>query len=322
YINTDASGRGFLGVGGSHTLERFINDIAADVGDPQTGVTVQQRLRAARAVGGDDVLGSGDLPIAPLGSGSDYTPFLQHLGIASLNLGFGGESGGGSYHSQYDSFEHYTRFGDPGFQYGVTLAKIAGRATLRLANADVIPLRFTNFADRVDGYLDEVKALAERVRTDADRRNRLVAMDAYRLAADPKETYVAPDSLVPVPHINFAPLENAVDALERAAAAYDDAAAAALDRGIDAATADRVNALLIRTERLMTREDGLPRRPWFRHMIYAPGFYTGYGVKTLPGVREGLEEEGYDEAEAFAGHIADRLRAVTAAIRDATVLLQ
>ena len=323
YINTDASGRGFLGMGGSHTLERFINRIAADVTDPQTGVSIQERLRAARAVGGDDgALAAGDLAIAPLGSGSDYTPFLQHLGIASLNLGFGGESGGGSYHSQYDSFEHYSRFGDPGFQYGVALAKVAGRATLRLANADLLPLRFGNFADRVDEYLGEVKALAERVRGDAERRNRLVAMNAFRLAADPTETYVAPDSAVEVPFINFAPLDNAIRALESAATRYDDAAAAALDRGIDPATADRVNDLLIRTERLMTRDEGLPRRPWFRHMIYAPGFYTGYGVKTLPGVREGLEEEGYAEAEAYVVHTADRIDAVTGAIEEAARLLR
>ncbi|HUG39395.1 MAG TPA: transferrin receptor-like dimerization domain-containing protein [Longimicrobiales bacterium] len=322
YINTDASGRGFLSMGGSHTLERFINQVAADVPDPQTGVTIQQRARAARAVGGDDVLGSRDLPISPLGSGSDYTPFLQHLGIASLNLGFGGESGGGSYHSQYDSFEHYTRFGDPGFPYGIALARVAGRATLRLANADLVPLRFTNFADRVEEYLDDVKALAGRVRNDAERTNRLLAMDAFRLAADPRETYFAPDSAPPVPFLNFAPLENAVARLQDAAAAFDDDAARALERGVDPGTAVRVNALLIRTERLMTREEGLPRRPWFRHMIYAPGFYTGYGVKTLPGVREGLEEEGYAEAEAFVAHIAERLEAVTAALREASVLLR
>ncbi len=322
YINTDGSGRGFLGAGGSHTLERFINQVAVDVPDPQTDVSVRERARARLLVNRDDAPAEGDLPISPLGSGSDYTPFLQHLGIASLNLGFGGESGGGSYHSQYDSFEHYTRFGDPGFRYGVALAQVAGRATLRLANADLVPLRFTNFAERVASYLEEVKALAEAEREKAARRNRLVAADAYRLAADPTETYVPPDSVEPVPYINFAPLENAVEALERAAADYDEAAAGAVERGIDGRTAERVNALLIRTERLMTREEGLPRRPWFRHMIYAPGFYTGYGVKTFPGVREGLEEEGYAEAETFAGIIAERLEAVAGAVREAAALLR
>ncbi|GAB5533854.1 MAG: transferrin receptor-like dimerization domain-containing protein [Rubricoccaceae bacterium] len=321
YINTDGSGRGFLGMGGSHTLERLINQVARDVTDPQTGVPVLERARARQALGNASTPMSGDLPISPLGSGSDYSPFLQHLGIASLNLGFGGENRGGSYHSQYDSFEHYTRFGDPGFAYGVALAKVAGRATLRLANADVIPLRFGNFTEKVATYLDEVKALADQERMAAERRNQLLGMNAYRLAADPTKTYVAPDSIGTVPYLNFAPLANAVAALEAAATEYDDALAMALDRGLSASSAQQVNELMIRTERLMTREQGLPRRPWYRHMIYAPGYYTGYGVKTFPGVREGLEEEGYDEAETYVDVIAERLRAVTEAVENATRLL-
>lgn len=323
YINSDSNGRGFLGIGGSHTLERFANQLGTEVPDPQTDVTVGQRVRAARALGGDgSAMGSGDLAIYPLGSGSDYTPFLQHLGIASLNIGFGGESGGGSYHSQYDSFDHYTRFGDPGFVYGIALAKVAGRATLRLANADVIPLRFSNFAERISGYLAEVEQLADRLRDDAERHNRLVAMNAFRIAADPTEALVAPDSAGVVPHINTAPLHNAVTRLEKAATAYDTALASTLAAGVAPASTEALNALLVRTERLMTREEGLPRRPWFRHMIYAPGFYTGYGVKTLPGVREGLEEEQYEEAERYVTTIAETLDRVTAAIEEATTLIR
>ena len=324
YVNTDGSGRGFLRIGGSHTLERFANQLGEDVEDPQTGVSVNQRLRAQRGVSGEDVLDGGDMPISPLGSGSDYTPFLQHLGIASLNVSFGGENGGGSYHSVYDSFDHYTRFGDPGFHYGVALAKVTGRATLRLANAEVVPLRFTNFADRVDGYLDEVQALADDLRTEHERRARLAAMDAYRLAADPTETYVPPEAPAPVPHLNFAPLENAVTRLERAAAAYDRALEETLASG-DAISDERVrriNELLVSTERRMTREEGLPRRPWFRHMIYAPGFYTGYGVKTLPGVREGIEEGQYEEAREYVDKVAGTLGRVTDAVRRATEIVE
>lgn len=322
YINTDSNGRGFLGIGGSHTLERFANQLGADVPDPQTDVTVGERVRAASAVGGNAAaLAGGDLPIYPLGSGSDYTPFLQHLGIASLNIGFGGESGGGSYHSQYDSFDHFTRFGDPGLAYGVALASVAGRATLRLANADVIPLRFSNFAERVRGYVGEVEALADRLRDDAERHNRLVAMNAFRLAADPTGPFVTPDSVAPVPYINTAPLHNAVTRLERAAAGYDAALARAMAAGTPPRQPAALNRLLVRTERLMTREEGLPRRPWFRHMIYAPGYYTGYGVKTLPGVREGLEEEQYDEAERYVVMIAETLDRVTAAVEEATSML-
>ena len=193
YINTDGSGRGFLNIGGSHTLERMANEVAHDVEDPQTGVSVWQRTQARRAVSGNaEATSRADLRISPLGSGSDYTPFLQHLGVASLNVGYGGENGGGSYHSQYDSYDHYTRFGDPGFHYGVTLVKTTGRMTLRLANADVLPMRFANFVDNVSMYVDEVIELLDQTRTSTERENELVEMNAYALAADPTQTYVPP----------------------------------------------------------------------------------------------------------------------------------
>lgn len=323
YLNTDGNGRGFLGVGGSHTLERFVNQIAADVPDPQTAVSVLERRRAAQAVGGDpSALGGGDLRISPLGSGSDYTPFLQHLGIASLNIGYGGESGGGSYHSAFDSFDYYTRFGDPTFEYGVALAKTAGRATLRLANADVLPLRMSNFAANVRTYLDEVTALADRMRAETERHNRLVENGAFELAADPKKTYVPPEKKKEVPYLNFAPLRNAVERLDDRAAAYDRALAGAMSTGgVDRATAVRLNAILQGLEQRMTREDGLPRRPWFRHQIYAPGFWTGYGVKTLPGVREGIEQREWGEATRFVDEVAAALDRVSDGLEEATALL-
>jgi N-acetylated-alpha-linked acidic dipeptidase len=323
YINTDGNGRGFLGVGGSHILERFANQLASDIPDPQTDVTIERRLRARMATNGDaGALTRTDLEISPLGSGSDYTPFLQHLGIASLNLGFGGESGGGSYHSQYDSFDHYQRFGDPGFAYGVALAQVAGRATLRLANADVLPYRFGNFAERVRGYADEVEALADGMRSETETHNRLVEADAFTVSADPTETWLSPEPEEPVPHLNFAPVRNAVARLEDAAEAYDAALARTLASGGPAAEGrTRLNELLLRTERVMTRSEGLPRRPWFRHMIYAPGFYTGYGVKTLPGIREGIEERRYDEVETYVAEVAAALDRVTALVREATGLL-
>ena len=340
YINTDGSSRGFLGMGGSHTLQSFINGVARSVTDPQTGVSVWERLHASRAVGGgrraDD---ASDITISPLGSGSDYTPFLQHLGIASLNLGFGGEGGGGSYHSQYDSFDHYTRFGDPGFQYGAALAKTTARATLRLANADVIPLRFSPFVNNVKSYRDEVMALLDETREQTERRNALVASDAYTLAADPTKAYVPPEAQDEVPFLNFAPLQNAITRLEASAAAYDAAydamwaAHAAAAAGGDGGGSgggmaehgdvqQRLNAALIQTERLMTHEDGLPRRNWFRHQIYAPGFYTGYGVKTLPGIREAIEERGWDEASAQVERLAGTLTRLADKIDEATSLLR
>jgi N-acetylated-alpha-linked acidic dipeptidase len=319
YINTDASGRGFLGAGGSHTLERLVSEIAADVPDPQTGVSIAERLRARLRVGGRRAEADrADLELYPLGSGSDYTPFLQHLGIASLNLGFGGESDGGEYHSIYDSFDHYRRFGDPTFAYGVALAKTAGRATLRLSEAAVLPFRLANLADRVGRYAREVMELEQRLRDEAEQRNDLLASRAYQLAADPTRTSVPPDSLSSVPYLNFAPLRNAVDRLTARAAAADSLLAGAL--GASPATREAMNALVVRTERAMIRADGLPRRPWFRHHVYAPGFYTGYGVKTLPGVREALEQRAWPEAEAQIAAAAAALDALSAVLAEIVAL--
>ncbi len=322
YINTDGTGRGFLGVGGSHTLEKFINEIARDVVDPQTGVSLFERARARRMVGGDaEARTRSDLRISPLGSGSDYTPFLQHLGIASLNMGFGGEGGGGSYHSIFDSFDHYSRFGDPGFVYGVTLAKTAGRATLRFANADVLPYRFTNLADNVKKYVEEVTKLVEDERSKTELENYLVTSRAYELSADPQKTYVPPETKDAVPHLNFAPLQNALARLDESAERYDSTLNANIADGISAVTQTSVNEILITTERLLTDERGLPRRSWFRHQIYAPGFYTGYGVKTLPGVREAIEQHTWDEAEEYVSVIASALDRVTDVIDRAAVML-
>lgn len=321
YINSDGNGRGFLGVGGSHQLERFVTQIAADVPDPETGVTALARLEAAMGVRGVPVP-SGDLDISPLGSGSDYTPFLQHLGIPSLNIGYGGESGGGSYHSIFDSYDHYTRFGDPTFVYGVALAKTAGRATLRLADAEVLPFRWSSLASDVDKYLGEVKKLADDMRTETEHRNALVDQGAYELAADPTETYVPPGKEEPVPYLNFAPLENAAARLDVAAKAYDAALAKKMaSGGPDAATARRLNGLLQGLEQKLTRKDGLPRRPWFRHQIYAPGFWTGYGVKTLPGVREGIEQREWGEVRQFVDEISAALDRLSDGLDAATGML-
>ena len=319
YINTDGNGRGFLSAGGSHTLERFVNEVAKEVTDPQTGVSVWERVKARRAVQGDpSAQGDGDLWIAPLGSGSDYTPFLQHLGIASLNISFGGENGGGSYHSQFDSFDHYTRFGDPGFQYGVALAQVGGRLTLRFANADVLPMRAANYVETVDRYLDEIRELADDMRTETDRHNRLVEMDAFRLQADPRQTYFPPAREDEVPFFNFAPVQNALGELETASEALDRTLAGGLAAGsLSASRAAGINALLLKVEQAMTDTDGLPGRPWFRHTIYAPGFYTGYGVKTLPGIREAIEQREWELVEPQMERIARALERVAELLRQA-----
>ncbi|HEX9692484.1 MAG TPA: transferrin receptor-like dimerization domain-containing protein [Gemmatimonadales bacterium] len=323
YINTDGNGRGFLGVGGSHALERFVNQVARDVADPETGASVLERSRALAAVRDDVGASLPDVPIYPLGSGSDYTPFLQHLTIASLNVGYGGESGGGSYHSIFDSFDHYARFGDIGFAYGATLAETTGRMTLRLAQADVLPFRFTNLVTHVQKYVEEIAALADRMRSEAVRRNERLDRRQYELAGDPRERYAPPARLDPVPHVNFAPLRNALVELEAVAERYD----AALERrmagdGVAVAEAARINALLVATERALGDADGLPRRPWFRHSIYAPGFYTGYGVKTLPGVREAIEQRAWEDVDPQMRRIAAALGRLADTLTQAAAILE
>lgn len=324
YINTDGNNRGFLSMGGSHSLEALINGVARDVTDPQTGVSVWERARALRAVRGDpEALDRPDLRISPLGSGSDYTPFLQHLGLPSLNLSFGGEGGGGSYHSLYDSFDHYVRFGDPDFSYGVALAQVAGRTTLRLANADLLPYRFSGLTDNVKRYLGEVEKLADDMRRSTDRATRLSEAGAWELAADPTETFVAPEPNSAVPHLNFAPARNAVSLLDEVAGRYDAAMARVLAEGGPAADlAQSVNARVRQVEQLLSDDQGLPKRPWFRHQIYAPGFYTGYGVKTLPGVREAIEERDWDLVPVQMERLAAALRRAAESIDEAARMLE
>ncbi|MFI5198570.1 MAG: M28 family metallopeptidase [Thermoanaerobaculia bacterium] len=318
YLNTDSNGRGFLGAGGSHTLERLMDEVARDVVDPETKVSVAERQRSRRLVRGSpeakkDAKERPGLRLEALGSGSDYSPFLQHLGIASLNLGFSGESAGGSYHSIYDSFDYFSRFVDPEFTYGVALSKTAGRVVLRLASADTLPFTFDPLADTVARYAKEVVTLADELRERTDDENRNIAERRWELAADPKETFVAPKPKATVPFLNFAPLQNAVAALKRSAAGY---ANAEKERKapLTAEARTALDEALYTTERALTRKEGLPLRPWYVHQLYAPGFYTGYGVKTLPGIREAIEERRFDEAQKQIAAAAEAIEACAARI--------
>jgi N-acetylated-alpha-linked acidic dipeptidase len=303
YVNSDMNSRGVLEMGGSHTLAKLMNEVARDVTDPEKKVSVGDRLHAFRLVLGDaaarrEAKSDPELRLGALGSGSDYTPFLQHLGIASLNLAYGGEGDYGQYHSIYDSFAHYVRFMDPKGEYGVALAQTAGRVVLRLANADYLPFEFGRFEATVGRYVKEVEELADKQRQETDDKNQAIAGKLYEKAQSPYQAWVTPKPQQTVPHFNFAPLENALEKVKKSAEAYQKAvdAFAAAGASLPAAAAAGVDAPLLRTERDLTGQ-GLPRRPWFVHQIYAPGFYTGYGVKTLPGVREGIEQRRYDEVE-------------------------
>jgi len=299
YINTDGNSRGFLNVGGSHTLERFFNQIARDVLDPQTDVSLADRLRARMRIGEDEserqeAQEREDLRIAALGSGSDYSPFLQHLGIASAHLSFSGEGPGGSYHTLYDTYEHYTTWRDPGLAYSGVLAQVAGRATLRLANARVLPFEFTGFSDNIEMYITELEELVVDTRTETERTNALIEDGEYDVALDPTQPFGPPKAESPVPYFNFAPLNNSLERLQNAAISYEKALENGEVREDDLV---ELNALLYSSERLLTRQEGLAGRPWYRHYIYAPGFYTGYGVKTIPGVRESIEQRSYEAVD-------------------------
>jgi N-acetylated-alpha-linked acidic dipeptidase len=328
YINTDGTARGFLGMSGSHSLEKFINDVARDIPDPEAGVTVWKRAQARTIARGspaarDEARSRADLRIGALGSGSDYTPFLQHAGIASLNLGFAGEGDDGIYHSIYDDFYFYTHFLDTDFVYARALAQTVGTAVIRLADADVLPFQFINFADTVQTYVKDLQDLLKRRQDEIKERNRQLDDGVLAAIRDPRHPDVMPAKKEVPPALNFAPLDNAVSALTDSAKRYQralDAARSRLAGNGDVIVA--VNAKLRRSEQQLIDAAGLPNREWYRHLIYAPGFYTGYGVKTIPGVRENIEQDHYKEAEAEVVRAAAALMRLTSIVESAAADLE
>jgi N-acetylated-alpha-linked acidic dipeptidase len=324
YINSDGNGRGYFAVEGSHTLEKFINEVSRDITDPETKLSAWKRAllheiaEAKTAEGRKEVRERGDLRIPALGSGSDFTGFLQHDGVASLNIGFGGEDGGGIYHSIYDDFYWYTHFSDTTFVYGRALAQAGGTATMRLADADLLPFDFNNFADTVQTYAKELKDLAKKMRDDIIEKNREIDEGVFTATNDPKKPLVAPPAENVPPYLNFAPFENAVDALNRSAANYKKALDQANADGgsfLAGASLAEVNRLLIASEHKLTTPDGLPNRPWYKHQLYAPGFYTGYAVKTVPAVREAIELKHWKEAD-------DAIVVVSRVLQDEAALIE
>lgn len=313
YINSDGNGRGYLRVEGSQSLTSLVNGVAKDVPDPETNVSVWKRQQAEAIVrqttpAKGPARPNADLPIGPLGSGSDYTAFIDHLGVASLNIGYGGEDESGIYHSIYDDFYWYTHFSDTKFVYGQALAKTGGMLVMRMADSDVLPYNFTALAGTVRQYATEVQALLDSRRQEAIARNRNLQQGLYRLTSDPRNPTFPPPAVEVPPYLNFAPLENAMAALDTAAQDYNDAFAAEQKHPLTAASLKTVNAELAQAEHALMSPQGLPRRPWMQNVIFAPGWYTGYGAKTFPGVREAIEERRYPEAQAQIGVLAEALR--------------
>jgi N-acetylated-alpha-linked acidic dipeptidase len=337
YVNSDTNGRGFLGVGGSHSLQHLVNQVADGVTDPETHVSVGERLRAHMMVEGSGkearpeaklaaklAASGGDLPIEALGSGSDYSAFLEHLGITTLDLGFGGEDDDdGIYHSRYDSFDHYIRFGDPTFEYGVALSKVAGHIVLRMADANLLPLRFGDFSQTLDRYVGELHQLVDSTRKATTQQHRLLDMHAYALDTDPTRPLAPPARESDMPAIDLAPLDQAARQLDKSAQAFQAAYArrAAAGFKLSATQQGQINQQMGHMEQALTDAAGLPGRPWFKHFIYAPGMLTGYGVKTVPGVREALEARRWDEANRYAAATAKVLDGYRAQLDRLTTML-
>ncbi len=322
YINSDSNGRGFFYASGSHDLEKFINDVARDVQDPEKNMSVLKRAQlrrialATNAEEREEVRNRANLRIGSLGDGSDYAPFLDHAGISALNIGFGGESDADQYHSIYDDFYWYTHFEDTDFSYGRALSQTGGTAVMRLADSDLIPYDYAALSDTVSKYIKELEKLLKEKQEEFTERNLELEEGVFTATSDPRKTYVPPPVEVIPPYMNFAPLKNGEDALKKSANRYS----AALAKTENAATTlsqaqlDQLNVDLIRVQRLFLNEAGLPERPWFKHQVYAPGAYTGYGAKPMAAVREYMDEKKWKEAEAQVPMVAKSLEDVAAAI--------
>jgi N-acetylated-alpha-linked acidic dipeptidase len=337
YVNSDTNGRGILFFGGSHSFQRLANEVAGEVADPEMGASVLERLRAKTKVAGRGAVtnsdseallaaaeAGGDLPLDALGGGSDYSPFLQHLGVSTLNLGYGGEDEeNGIYHSTYDSFDHFIRFGDPKFAYGAALAKTAGRLVLRTADADILPMRFGDLANTVDRYVADIERLLNSEREEARRVRKLIDDGSFKLAGDPEETYSAPPVPDEVPVIDFRALQEAAAHLRRSAVAYDAAfaRAAASDFTLPSGEISELNTILQGIEQSVSSKSGLPGREWYQHMLYAPGAYTGYAVKTLPAIREPIELHRWSAAASAIPMVADTLNAAAKRLDEAATKL-
>jgi N-acetylated-alpha-linked acidic dipeptidase len=328
YINTDGNARGFLNVEGSHSLEHLVNDVARDIPDPETKLTVGRRslLRQIEQAKSEDdrkeLRGRADLRIEALGSGSDYTAFLDHIGVASINMAYGGEDTSGIYHSAYDDFYWYTHFADTDFLYGRALSQTAGTAVLRIAGADLLPFEFTDLADTIHLYQKQLKKLADDERAELIERNKEIEEGVFTATEDPRRPKIPPSHADVPPFLNFAPLDNAADALTQSAARYQAALKKAWPAGVSAAALADLNQKLKESERRLTAPEGLLRRSWYKHMIYAPGVYSGYGVKTLPGIREAIEEKRWAEADSEIVRAAAVLESESALINSAAAELE
>jgi N-acetylated-alpha-linked acidic dipeptidase len=330
YLNTDGNGRGRLAVTGAPSLSRLVSEVARELEDPETGLSVWKRSHLGEVAARDgegrrEARERNDLLMAPMGAGSDYTAFYHHLGVPSVHLSFGGEDDGGIYHSIYDTFRWYTTFSDTAFVYGQALARTVGLATMRLASGELLPFEYGRVSDRVGANLKEVQDLLRTTRDSIEEQNRELEESTFVAMNDPRHPLVAPRREDVPPFLNLAPLQNGATRLKSATARFETAYAAAFTGegpALERATLDSLNALLLESERALAPAGGLPGRPWYRQLISAPGSYTGYAAKTLPGVREAIEGKRWDDAETQADLLGRALAAEGELLDRASALLE
>ncbi len=335
YINSDTNARGYLQVGGSQDFQHLVNQVAVDVTDPESQVSIGERRRAKLRVAAlepgapervkaEAKLAADpakDFLIEPLGSGSDFSAFLDHLGVPSLDLGFAGEGDfRGVYHSRYDTFEHHTRFVDPGFVYDALLAKTVGRLVLRAADSDLPLQRPSDFADALGEDLEVAKKLLKQKREEAETQDKMLRDHAFQVAADPTKSSTPPAPMSAVPQVNFSALDNAVTRLKKSAKAYDDALAKQGPK-LSGAQLARLDSIMLNIDQTLAPDAGLPGRTWYKNVIYAPGRFTGYDAKTMPAVTEAIEDRQWGDVDRAIKITAEALDAYSNQLDQATAVL-
>lgn len=326
YINSDSSERGFVSADGTQDLQSFISDVAKDVQDPETKMSVFQRshlnkiAKAKNAEERKDLRGRKDLVVEALGDGSDFTAFQDYAGISTLNVEFGDEDDGTQYHSIYDDFYWYTHFVDTDFVYGRALAQTIGMGIMRLADADLIPIDYSPQAEAISKYETELEKLLKDKQDEFAERNLELQEGVFKATNDPRRPILPPPTEAVPPYMNFAPMKNAIDLLKKSSEHYSKVLSKWREQGSPALPAEKVgviNADLLRVPRLFLNEKGLPERPWFKNQIYAPGAYTGYGAKPVAAVREYMDEKKWKEADAQVPQVAQVIENVAAGISKA-----
>ena len=331
YINSDSNDRGFLDASGTQDLQSFVTGVAKEIADPETGMSAYQRahLRAiAMAKNADEraeLRKRSDMVLDMLGDGSDFTAFQDYAGIPTLSIEYGGEDDGTQYHSIYDDFYWYTHFVDTDFAYGQALSRTAGTAMMRLADAELIPLDFAPQAEAIEHYAGALETLLKDKQAEYAERNLQLGEGVFRATSDPRRPLLPPPAEPVPPFMNFAPMKNAVALFRHSAERYARALASLEARGAQALPVDSqvaVNASLMSVSRLFLDEQGLPQRPWFKNMLYAPGAYSGYEASPIAAVREYMDSRQWQEADAQIPRFARIVSNAAAGVDQAAVALE